>query len=533
MATPVPGPVARRSPGPRPRSRECDIDTSPITASAAPPGARDSVPCDLETATVAELSALLDAGTVTAVALTRAYLRRIDALDVRGPALRSVRCLNPDALADAAAADERRAAGETGPMLGIPVLLKDNIDVAGLPTTAGSLALADSRPAGDAPLVTRLRVAGAVLLGKTNLTEFANYLTEGMPSGYSSLAGQVLNPYDLSRTPSGSSSGSGAAAAAGLAAVTVGTETSGSIISPAAANSLVGVKPTVGLVSRTGIVPIAASQDTAGPMARTVADAAALLTVIAGPDPEDPATAANPLDGHDFTADLADGALDGVRLGVVDHEVPAPGSGERVLWDAAMAALTGRGATLVEVALPTRTGYDVESIVLSYEFKRDLNAYLARLPQDAPVRTLAEVIAFNDAHAARTLKFGQKMALAAQQWDVAPDSADSGRYRAARARDLEGSRGRIDPLLAEQGLSALLFVDAEGCDIGAKAGYPSITVPAGYLAAGRAPFNLTFLGPAWSEPVLIGLAHAFEQATRSRRPPSEVNPTVYGPGLPG
>ncbi len=521
-----------RPPAPPNRPRECAIATTSepaesVTAPGTVPAPATAPPCDLETASVAELTALLDSGRTTAVALTEAYLRRVEALDTRGPALRSVRALNPGALAEAARADARRAAGERGPLLGIPVLVKDNIDMAGLPTTVGSLALADSRPAADAPLVTRLREAGAVLLGKTNLTEFANFLTRKMPSGYSALGGQVLNPYDLSATPSGSSSGSAAAAAAGLAAVTVGSETSGSIISPAVLNSLVGVKPTVGLISRTGMVPIASSQDTAGPMTRTVADAAALLTVLTGPDPQDPATAACPLDGHDFTADLDPAALSGARIGVPRETVPDEESPERPLWEAATGAVTAAGATLVEVDLPFRDTKAVKSIVLSYEFKRDLNAYLARLPHDAPIRSLADVLAFNKANAGRALKFGQVIAEEAQGWDSDPDSADAERYRESRARDLSVSKELIEPLLAEHALDAVLFAGRGGYDIGARAGFPSIAVPAGYVPHGRAPFGVTFLGPAWSEPVLIGLAHAFEQATLLRRPPSEINPSAF------
>ncbi len=487
----------------------------------------DDFPADLGTATVAELHELLERGAATSVSLTAAYLRRIDELDVRGPALNSVRCLNPAAAAEAAAADERRAGGERGPLLGIPVLLKDNIDAMGMPTTAGSPALAGNLPARDAPLVARLRQAGAVVLGKLNLTEFANYLTVGMPSGYSSLAGQVLNPYDVSVTPSGSSAGSGVAAAAGLAAVTVGTETCGSILSPAAANSVVGVKPTVGLVSRTGVVPIAASQDTAGPMTRTVADAAELLTVITGTDPLDEATAGNPLTGHDFRADLSATALAGARIGVLAGAVPEPGTDERELWDAAVTALTARGAVLVDLELGPEVPGAQDSTVLSYEFKRDLNAYLAGLPEDAPVRTLAQLIAYNEAHAARCLKFGQSLALAAEARDLAPDSADTRRYRADRALDLADSRELLEAARDEHRLSAWLFSDAGSAELGAKSGWPSVSVPAGYLAADRRPFSIAFLGPAWSEPVLLGYAYDYEQATTARRPPAEINPTLF------
>ena len=462
------------------------------------------MPIDLETVTVARL---LDDGPLTSVAIVEACLDRIDALD---GSLNAIRALNPGARDEARAADEARARGvRDRPLLGIPVLLKDNIDVAGMPTTAGSVALADSYPAGDAALVTALRAAGAVILGKTNLTEFANFLAEGMPGGYSSLGGQVVNPYDVSQSPSGSSSGSAVAAAVGYAPLTVGTETSGSILSPAAANSVVGVKPTVGLVSGAGIVPIGVSQDTAGPLTRTVADAAALLAALAGRD-------------FGLRAD----ALRGARIGVVRDQVPPDTSDERALWDAAVAHLRRAGAVLVDVDLDTDDGFD--SIVLTYEFKRDLNAYLAGLPAGAPVRSLAEVIAANEANAAVALKFGQARACAAEAMDLSPGSADTRRYEAHRARGLAESRGRLDAALAE--VSALLVAGIGGSAIGATAGYPSVSVPAGYLAANRRPFAICFLGAAWHEAELLGYAHAFEQAAGVRRPPSVINPTLF-PGL--
>ena len=487
---------------------------------------------DLETATVAQLKELLDAGRVSSERLTRAYIHRIEALSAQPPSLNAVRALNPQALAEARAADVARRKGlPHGPLLGIPVLVKDNIDVAGMATTAGSVALAGSRPAADAPLVAQLRRAGAVILGKANLTEFANFLTVGMPSGYSSLGGQVLNPYDASQTPSGSSSGPAVAAAVGLAPLTVGTETSGSILSPSVANSDVGIKPTVGLISRTGIVPIAASQDTAGPITKTVADAAVELTALTGMDPLDPATARNPLVGHDFTKDLRTDALQGARIGVVASQVPPAGTDNRTLWDAASAALAAQGATLVTVTLDTTSSIPGGSSVLTYEFKRDLNTYLSRLPAGAPVRTLADVIAFNDAHAQVALKFGQTLALAAQAKDISPGSADTARYLADRAQDLADSKGRIDAVVAANGITALLFANNGSAAIGARAGYPSITIPAGYQASNRRAFNVTLLGQAWSEPTLVGYAFAFEQATRLRRPPSAINPTLFRPPL--
>jgi amidase len=487
---------------------------------------------DLETATVAQLRPLLDSGTLTSEQLVTAYLARIEALDSRPPALNAVRVINPRALAEARAADaqlrqlRQRHSVPSGPLLGIPVLLKDNIDAVGMPTTAGSVALRHSYPAQDAPLTAQLRRAGAVILGKANLTEFANYLTSGMPGGYSSLGGQVLNAYDASQTPSGSSAGPGVGASVGLATLTIGTETSGSILSPSAANSDVGIKPTVGLVSRTGIVPIAASQDTAGPIVKTVADAAALLTVITGTDPLDTATADNPLVGHDFTGDLDPHALQGARIGVVASQVPAAGTDNLTLWNAATAALTAAGATLVPVTLDTSSSIPAGSSVLSYEFKRDLDKYLSRLPADAPMKTLADVIAYNTAHAGVALKFGQVLALASQAKDLSPGSADTQQYLADRAQDLADSRGRIDPLMAGGNLTALLFANSGSAGIGAKAGYPSISIPAGYQASNRRPFNIALLGQAWSEPALVGYAYAYEQSTQLRRPPSVLNPTL-------
>jgi amidase len=503
-----------------------------LTIAKAGAADRDSerpFPVDLETATVAQLNDLLNAGTISSASLTEAYLQRIRALNSHGPALNAVRVLNPNAMKDARAADEqRRRRGPHDPLLGIPVIVKDNIDVKGLPTTAGSVALANSYPTQDAPLVAQLRKSGAVILGKANLTEFANYLTNGMPGGYSSLGGQVLNPYDTSQTPSGSSAGSGSAAAIGFAAITIGSETSGSILSPAAANSDVGIKPTVGLISRTGIVPIAASQDTAGPLTRTVADAAIALTTITGTDPEDPATASNPLAGHEFVNDLSTTALRGARIGVVANQVPDPGTDNRTLWDAAISTLQARGATLVDVKLDTAgQGFPGTSSVLSYEFKRDLNTYLSRLPSGAPMKTLADIIAYNKAHAQQALKFGQARALASESKDLSPDSADTAKYHADRTQDLVDSKDRIDAVMAENNLTALLFANSGSAGIGAKAGYPSISIPAGYQASNRRPFNIALLGHAWSEPTLIGYAYDYEQASTLRQPPSAINPGAF------
>lgn len=457
---------------------------------------------NLETATVARLAG------GDGVRLAEACLDRIAAL----AHLTAVRAVNPNALAEAA----EPAAGQ---LHGIPVLVKDNIDVDGMPTTVGSVALRRSFPCRDASLVTGLRAAGAVILGKANLTEFANVLAYDMPSGYSSLGGQVLNPYDAAVSPSGSSSGSAVAVAAGLVPLAVGTETSGSILSPAAACSVVGVKPTVGLVSRTGVFPIAASQDTAGPMTRTVADAAVLLTAMTGVDPLDEATAHNPLADHDFTHDLRTDALAGARIGIGEVAEPR--------WDAALTALRRQGATLVPVRLDLSSS---PSSVLNYELKRDVDAYLAGLPGDAPMRSIADVIAFNEANERIALKFGQQRLLDAQAMDLAPGSADTERHDADRARDLAESRDRVDAVLAEHDLTALLFAASAGSDIGARAGYPSVTVPAGYRDGNRRPFNITFLGTAWSEPLLMGYAYAYEQSTLLRQPPSAVNPSLFPMG---
>src|SRR5690348_15467201 len=339
---------------------------------AAPAWAADPA-LDLERLTVADAQTKMAAGQLTSVQLTRAYINRIAAVNSRGPGLNAVRITNPRALTDASLLDLERATGKVrGPLHGIPVLVKDNLDVAGLPTTAGSVALEHSVPDKDSPVVARLRAAGAILLGKLNLSEFANFLTNGMPSGYSSLGGQVLNPYNADITPSGSSSGSGAAAAAGLAAITIGTETSGSIVSPSAAQGIVGLRPTIGLVSRTGILPISATQDTAGPMTRTVADAAAELGAIAGKDADDPVTLTQPDTVPDYLGALSTTALQGKRIGIV--------SSTNAQYLAAVAAIQGLGAQTVTVTVQNTAAPDI----LTPEFKRDMNAYLARLPANAP-----------------------------------------------------------------------------------------------------------------------------------------------------
>jgi amidase len=488
--------------------------------SAAPAGR--PFPLDLERATVQQLQQAMAARTVTSEDLVEAYVDRIRALNTNGPGINAVRALNRDAARQAKQLDaERRRNRVRGPLHGIPVLVKDNIDVAGMTTTAGALALADSRPRGDAFLVGRLRAAGAVVLGKANLTEFANFTTQGMPSGYSGLGGQVLNPYDVSQTPSGSSSGSAVAAATALAAITIGTETSGSILSPAVANSLVGVKPTVGLVSRTGIIPIAASQDTAGPMARSVHDAATLLTALTGIDPEDPATESSaPVVGTDYTARLTGDALRGVRIGVAG----APTGNLASAYTRAQDVLRAQGATLVPVTIETG---NLPPSILNYEFKRDLNAYLARLPADAPMKTLDDVVRYNLAHVDDgAIKFGQTLLVASNDLDLA-DPATKATYETNRDTGIATARSRIDGALRAENLAAIVFPNNGSAGIGARAQYPSVAVPIGYDPDNGRPFGMTILGTAYTEAGLLAYAFAYEQAARAWRPPSEVNPSLF------
>lgn len=484
---------------------------SPVLASAVPKD--KAFPLDVATAGVPDVQAALDNGEVTSVDLVKAYIDRIQQISIDGPHLNAVRSLNPEVYAEAAALDaERKAGAVRGPLHGVPVLLKDNIDVAGMPTTAGSIALAESYPAGDAPMVAELREAGAIILGKTNLSEFANFITQGMPSGYSSLGGQVINPYDASQSPSGSSSGSGVAAAAGLATLTIGTETSGSILSPSRTNSVVGVKPTVGLVSRTGIVPIAASQDTAGPMVKSVYDAAALLTGITSVDSEDPATAENPLDAVDFTETLSETSLEEARIGYLDRD--------DTLYEAALAELEEQGATLVEVTV----GNTSAPSILLQEFKRDMDAYLSRLPVDAPIKTFEEIRKYNIDHP-EGQKFGQVYFDRGAEVDLS-DPDQLAEYEAARDQGLIETRTAIDSALEENDLDAIVSPSAT-TGVGARAGYPSVSVPMGYYDNNLRPSSLVFLGTAWSEAELLSIAYDYEQASQLRRTPEEINPSLF------
>ncbi len=477
-------------------------------------------PDELDDLPLAAWAEGLAAGRWTSRALVERSLSRIEALDAHFGA---IRCVIPDCLERADASDAERSSGAVrGPLAGIPVVVKDNIDVAGVPTTAGALALEHSVPSRDAPLVERLREAGALIVAKANLSEMANFLTERMPSGYSSLGGQVLNPYDTSRTPGGSSSGSATAVALGIAPLAVGTETDGSIINPSECQSLVGMKPTLGLVSRVGIVPIAPSQDTAGPMARSAADAALLLGAMAGPDPDDPATVDAVWSADELAGPLARDALGGARLGVVGAFPDGYREGRRACHATALEALRSAGAELVEVTVPKSEEED-ELVVLHHEFAPALDRYLAAIGEGAPVRTLAELRDWNAAHGDVALKFGQVHVERALAIDHRAADAE---YREARQRDLLSVGAILEEALGDR-LEALVFPGYHHCGLAARSGWPSVVVPAGYSAATRRPVGLMIVARPWSDARLLSLAHAFERAHPVRRPPWAINPAEF------
>jgi amidase len=494
----------------------------------------------LEESTIADLQQRMQSGRETSRSLVEKYLARIEAVDRGGPALHSVLETNPDALANADQLDaERKSRGPRGPLHGIPILLKDNIATADrMMTTAGSLALAGAKPPKDAFIVERLREAGVVILGKTNLSEWANFRSTHSSSGWSGRGGQTRNPYALDRNPSGSSSGSGAAIAANLAAAAVGTETDGSIVSPSSNNSLVGIKPTLGLLSRSGIVPIAHSQDTAGPMTRTVADAAALLGAMVGADPADAATKESARRGErDYTKALDPNGLKGARIGVVRDKLFGYSPAADQLADAAIAAMKQQGATVVDpVRIPTLGKFsENEFEILLFEFKADLDKYLTWLGPASPVHSLKDVIAFNDAHKDQEMPyFGQEIMTMAEK----KGPLTSPKYKAALAANRQKARAlgidavmtnhRLDALVAPTGgvpwLTDLVSGDSSAANaeapstITSVAGYPHVTVPAGYFRG--LPVGVSFFGRAWSEPTLIKLAYAYEQATKHRKPPT-------------
>ena len=519
----------------------------------------------VDNASLADVQQALAQGRITSSALTKAYLARIEAYDRGGPALNSVRELNPDALAIAGKLDAVKPSAKQ-PLAGVPILIKDNIATGDKQhTTAGSLALEGAKAKADATLVKQLRAAGAVILGKANLTEFANIIAIDMPSGYSSLGGQVKNPYSPSLMddrgipvilPGGSSAGSAVAVAAGLCAAAIGTETSGSLLSPANQNGLVTVKPTVGLISRAGILPISHSQDTAGPLTRTVRDSALLLNVLAQKDPQDPATQAmqRPVD---YTRDLDKDGLKGARIGVPsDKDDPLGdfyfgklGPKSAKLMADAITALQDAGAILVRANMPAigwvggpgttmgvlnrnplsrgKGNTATPPVVFLYELKRDLNLYLRDWATNTKIRTMADIVAFNKANADKALRFGQDLFLAAE---ATKGDLSELEYKSARAMDLLAAKQRgMDAYMADHKLDAVIFPGTAGASIAAKAGYPSVQVPAGFVSGfdGKEtpdyPLGLTFSGRAWSEGKLLRLAYAYEQASNARKAP---------PGLP-
>jgi amidase len=503
-------------------------------------------------ATIEEMQLALQTGLVTSEQLVEMYLARIAAYEGVGPAVNAYIHVNGNVVDEARQIDAARPHGQPpGPLYGIPIALKDIVDTNDMPTTGGSLTLEGSTPPTDAFITRKLRAAGAILLGKLTLTEFANFIALNMPAGYSGLGLYGFNPYDPRElpggdgrpvlTPGGSSSGSGIVVNANLAAVAVGTETSGSILSPSTANGVAGIKPTVGLVSRSGIIPITADQDTAGPLARTVADAAILLGVLAGYDPADPATAACLTPGNcfsDYTPFLDKKALKRARIAVP----PFPGNRADIM-NAAIDVMRAEGAYVELIpALATQLGICVTlpapancSTVLLYGQKRDMNAYLANRP-GAPVSTLSDIIAANMAIPG-SLKYGQAIFEAADSLDLSAGSADTQRYLSDRAADLALSRGALDGVYngpdgmagTDDDFDAILLSGNNQAGTAAKAGYPSVSVPGGFVPPAAPivnpfPSNVTFTGRAFSEPTLIGLAYAFERATRYRVPPATTPP---------
>jgi len=497
-----------------------------------------AVDVELEEATVADLQAAMASGATTSAALCAAYLQRIEAIDRTGPTLRAVIETNPEAIAIAERLDAERKAGKVrGPLHGIPVLIKDNIATHDrMSTTAGSLALDGVIAPRDAFLVGRLRAAGAVILGKTNLSEWANFRSTHSSSGWSGRGGQCRNPYALDRNPCGSSSGTGAAISASLATIGIGTETDGSIVCPSNANGLVGLKPTVGLVSRSGIIPISHTQDTAGPMCRTVTDAAILLSAIAGVDPEDAATggrADGQTGGIDYTTFLDPNGLRGARIGIARRQFWGYSPETDHLCEAALQALRDAGAVLVDPAdIPHVGEYDgAEYEVLLYEFKADLNAYLRDWAPTASCRTLADLIAFNERARAREMPyFGQEIFEAAEAKGPLTEQAyvdaleTCGRLSRAEGIDALMAEHRLDAIVAPTGSPAWPtdlvngdhFTGASSTP-GAVSGYPHVSVPVGFSFG--LPVGITFLGARWSEGTLLKLAYAFEQAAPARKPP--------------
>ena len=486
---------------------------------------------DLQTATIPQLEAAMASGRLTSRQLTQAYLDRIAFFDHGCVKVNAVRTLTDDALAQADAADAVRRAGHTEPLLGIPIMLKDNIDTTDADTTAGSIALAGNRPPHDAALTSQLRAAGAVILAKTNLSEFANWVSLTMPNGFSSLGGQVVNPYTLG-DPSGSSSGSGAGGTLAYAAATFGTETSGSVLSPSAANSMVGIKPTVGVVSRNGIIPLAHSYDTAGPIARDVTDAAVLLTAVSGHDPNDSIflrAAGAPPPAHDYTVSLNPTALKGARIGYSLSDVSAMSADAQVVFNRALADMTAQGATLIpfDTLSNSSIGGLTELGGIPSEFKFGIKDYLANEagpagPKGRPVLVtddLTGVVVYNQQNSSR-IPYGQDLLIGSDTTTGATLDDPSS------AATIEAARANIDTAFSQNDITAYVGANADYANIGAAAGYPSVDVPIGYTSRGTTPMGMQILGQAWTEPTLIGFAYSYEQATHRRVPATAVNPAL-------
>ncbi len=490
-------------------------------------------PFPLEEQTIDQLQAGMANGQYTAKSIVEMYLKRIEEVN---PLINAILELNPEAIAIAEALDkERQEKGSRGPLHGIPILIKDNIDTGDqMPTTAGSLALANNIAAKDAFIVAQMRKAGAIILGKTNLSEWANFRSTRSSSGWSTKGGQTRNPYDLHRSPCGSSSGSGAAVSANLCAVAIGTETDGSVICPSALCGIVGIKPTLGLASRSGIIPIAHSQDTAGPMARTVKDAAILLGAITGIDAEDAATQGQKIQA-DYTSFLKADSLQGARLGIMSSSMGVHEKVDQVMEEA-FAVLRKAGASLIDLdrIIPDQGIGEAEFEVLLYEFKADLNQYLAKLKPEVKVRSLADLIAFNKANSSEAMPyFGQEILQMAQE--KGPLSNEEYQQALKKCKNLSQEKG-IDAVFAKHQLDAIIApsdapawkidrINGDHYLMGGKAsyspaavsGYPNITVPAGYVH--HLPIGISFTGTAYSEPRLLGLAYAFEQLTQFRKAP--------------
>jgi amidase len=518
-----------------------DLSSAPPGAGAPCPQPADVKPFELEEITIPELQDGMKSGKFTGRSLAEKYLARIDEIDKRGPAINAIIELNPDALAIADALDqERQAKGPRGPLHGVPILIKDNIDTADrMMTTAGSLALVGAKPPKDSGVAQKLRAAGAVILGKTNLSEWANSRSSHSTSGWSGRGGLTRNPYALDRNPCGSSSGTGSGISANLAAIGIGTETDGSIVCPSSSNGLAGIKPTVGLVSRSGIIPISHTQDGAGPMCRTVRDAAILLGALSGVDPDDAATAASAGKSQTDYAQYCDpNGLKGARIGVGRKYFGISEAVDAVMNEA-LDVMKKQGATLVDPADIETYGKfdDGEGLIMLYELKADLNAYLARLGPNAPVHTLKEVIEFNESNRQKEMPyFGQDLLVKAEAKGPLTDKeyvdALAKNHQLARTEGIDAlmDKFHLDAIIGPTGGPAWLTDLVNGDHFGggsssaaAVAGYPNINVTAGYISG--LPVGISFFGRAWSEPTLIKLAYSFEQATKARKAPRFL-PTV-------